>query len=603
MTEDCFGMSNELVGTPDWLVAELSRSFVMDRQQLEPLVNEFTQEDPFGDAATLADFLVRRNALSRFQADRVTEGEAKTLVMGPYLLSEPIGSGSMGTVFRAVGKADRQSYAVKVLPLRSLWNVRMARRQVRAFADLPPHPVIVPFVDVGTAGGKHYLVWPLVEGETLEALVARHGPLSWADSARLAQRIAEGLQICHSQSIFHGLVKPSNIMVDKDGTVRLLDFGIGAMLAENTDESLLDTMSTANATAGMLDSASPESILDPAKRSPAGDQYSLGCVLFFCLTGRYPFPEGNMIDKMMAHQTQVPPPIRSFQPSVPPELEGAVERLMQKIPEARYRHIDELIQDLLVVTEGPRSGTRSKLTAVDTPSAKPLDETTVAALAGLTAPDVGTQTPVPLLPTTPRPRSSAARSGQLQSPPTLPVPPESKSKWTMPLHPRGSAPIAPSKAETATETAPAKGSLFGRVLDKLAFWRPTRDTVNCSVLAPTILSAGETATLPLFAHSESPETIVAMGRTYFPTHELVGTSPLRREIPRGAQLTFHVALPGLTLEPPVQKFVWRGQVMPLPFTVQVPEDFRPGEITGVASVGEGSDIILNFEFHVIVAKK
>ena len=160
-------MSNDTVGTRDWLVAELSGSFIMDRQHLEPLVSEFAHEDPFGDATALADFLVRKNALSKFQADRVKDGEAKSLVMGPYLLAYPIGSGSMGTVYRAVGKADRQSYAVKVLPLRSLWNVRMARRQVRTFADLPKHPVIVPFVDVGTAGGKHYLVWPLVEGEPL----------------------------------------------------------------------------------------------------------------------------------------------------------------------------------------------------------------------------------------------------------------------------------------------------------------------------------------------------------------------------------------------------------------------------------------------------
>src|SRR5205807_135368 len=152
-------------------------SFLLDRQQLAPLVSEFVHDDPFGDASALAEFLVQRNILSRFQADRAKDGEARSLVMGPYLLAAPIGAGSMGTVYRAVGKADRQSYAVKVLPLRSLWNVRLARRQVRAFADLPPHPTVVPFVDVGTAGGKHYLVWPLVEGEPLEALVTRHGPL------------------------------------------------------------------------------------------------------------------------------------------------------------------------------------------------------------------------------------------------------------------------------------------------------------------------------------------------------------------------------------------------------------------------------------------
>src|SRR5882762_9495012 len=105
-------MSNESVGTRDWLVAELSSSFLVDRQHLEPLVSEFVHEDPFGDATALADFLVRKNVLSRFQAERVKDGEAKSLVMGPYLLADPIGTGSMGTVYRAVGKADGQFYAV-----------------------------------------------------------------------------------------------------------------------------------------------------------------------------------------------------------------------------------------------------------------------------------------------------------------------------------------------------------------------------------------------------------------------------------------------------------------------------------------------------------
>ena len=123
--------------------------------------------------------------------------------------------------------------------------------------------------------------------------------------------------------------------------------------------------------------------------------------------------------------------------------------------------------------------------------------------------------------------------------------------------------------ELVAPAAPAKPSMLGRVLGKLAFWRPARDTVACSVLAPPVLYAGETATLPLFAHSEPADTILAMGRTYFPAHEMVGSEPISREVARGARLTFHLAFPGLTLEPPVQKIAWRGQVMPLPFAVQV----------------------------------
>lgn len=599
-------MSNESVGTRDWLVAELSSSFLMDRHYLDPLVSEFVLEDPFGDATALADFLVRKNVLSQFQADRAKDGEAKSLVMGPYLLAYPVGAGSLGTVYRAVGKADGQSYAVKVLPLRSLWNVRLARRQVRSFAELPPHPAIVPFVDVGTASGKHYLVWPWVEGESLEALVSRHGPLPWQQAARVALKLAEGLLICHERSIFHGLIKPSNVLVDANATVRLLDFGIGAMLAENTDESLLDTMSTTNATTGMLDCASPESILDPAKRSLAGDQYSLGCVLYYCLAGRYPFPNGNMIDKMMAHQTQMPPPVRTFNPEITPELEGVVFRLLQKSPEARFRHIGELIQDLHPITEGTRSGLRGRLTPVDTPSAQVMDDTAPTTRPVMSMP--GSQVPRPKsVELKPKSAERRAESGAPSAAVDLAPPQKPDVSLSALGFKRSAVPPSPPAvtAPPALPAAPAatKPSVLGRFLGKLAFWRPTRDVVACSILAPPVLYAGETATLPLFAHAETADAVLALGRTYFPTHEMVGSAVMNREVPRGARLTFQITLPGLSLEPPVQKIAWRGQVMPLPFTIQVPADFEPGEITGAASVRDGGDTILTFEFRVTIDRQ
>src|SRR5260221_4818163 len=104
------------------------------------------------------------------------------------------------------------------------------------------------------------------------------------------------------------------------GKIGLLDFGIGSLLAENEGESLVDTMSTANSLTSGLDCGSPESILEPTNRTPAGDQYSLGCTLYYCLTGKYPFPEGTAVEKMMAHQMKQPAPIKEFNPDTPDEL-------------------------------------------------------------------------------------------------------------------------------------------------------------------------------------------------------------------------------------------------------------------------------------------
>src|SRR5204863_1530049 len=138
-------------------------------------------------------------------------------------------------------------------------------------------------------------------------------------------QVLEGLEICHAQGLFHGLLKPSNLMIGSDARVRILDLGIGCLLAETEGESLVDTMSTANSVASGLDCASPESIMDPTNLTPAGDQYSLGCILYYMLSGSYPFPDGSAAEKMMAHQFKQPVPLSELNPDVPEGLAAVVE--------------------------------------------------------------------------------------------------------------------------------------------------------------------------------------------------------------------------------------------------------------------------------------
>src|SRR5204863_8820072 len=142
-----------------------------------------------------------------------------------YVLLDAIGQGSMGQVFKATSKNDNNLYAVKVLPRRSMWNVRLARRHSRAFASFT-HAAVVPFVDVGTAGGLHYLAWPLADGQTLEALIQQQGKLPANQAVLYAVQVAQGLTVAHQNNLFHGLVKPSNVMVGYDKQARILDFGI-----------------------------------------------------------------------------------------------------------------------------------------------------------------------------------------------------------------------------------------------------------------------------------------------------------------------------------------------------------------------------------------
>jgi len=414
------------LGACEWFVWDLRRSNLIDRGHLDQLINDFLKKQPTAEPPALAQFLVGQGILSHFQAERLLQGKTQGLVLGPYTLIDALGSGSMGTVYKALCKTDNKWYAVKVLPRRSMWNVRIARRQVRSFEQCK-HPSVVPFVDVGTAGGTHYLAWPLVEGEGLDHLVQREGKLPPGLAALIGVQAGEGLDICHKNSLIHGLIKPSNLMIGTDMQVRILDFGIGSLLAESEGESLVDTMSTANSLTSGLDCASPESIMDPTQRTPAGDQYSLGCVLYYCLTGQYPFPEGTAVEKMMAHQTKQPPAIKDSNPETPDALIAVIDRLMQKTPNARYGSVAEAVETLKpLASEPPAPGSKYfPQPVVQVPAngmAAPPPEMTRPVVAVAPKPQPRPAGPAPVVsPTQPAAPPVSSRPTAPSPPPVLPT--------------------------------------------------------------------------------------------------------------------------------------------------------------------------------------
>src|ERR1700676_2187644 len=180
------------LGGCEWFIWDPRRSNLIDRGQLDQVIGEFLNKNPGAEPPALAEFLIGQGILTEFQAERLLQGKTQGFVLGPFTLMDALGTGSMGTVYKAQSKNDGNWYAVKVLPRRSMWNVRIARRKVRQF-EQARHPSVVPFVDVGTAGGMHYLAWPHVEGETVEKLVQKQGAFSPVQTAGYALQIAEGL--------------------------------------------------------------------------------------------------------------------------------------------------------------------------------------------------------------------------------------------------------------------------------------------------------------------------------------------------------------------------------------------------------------------------
>src|SRR5262249_3631453 len=178
------------LGACEWFVWDLRRSNLLDRGQLDQVVGEFLEKNPRAEPPALAEYPVSQGILTPFQADRLLQGKTQGFVLGPFTLMDALGAGSMGTVYKAQSKTDNKWYAVKVLPRRSMWNVRLAKRKVRQFEQCH-HPAVVPFVDVGTAGGMHYLAWPMVEGETLEKIVQQRGKLAAAEAVGYVAQVLE----------------------------------------------------------------------------------------------------------------------------------------------------------------------------------------------------------------------------------------------------------------------------------------------------------------------------------------------------------------------------------------------------------------------------
>ena len=168
---------------------------------------------------------VRR--LSPFQVETLLSGKSQYLCFNQYAV-DAIGQGSMGTVYKAVDRNSGHEYAIKLLPRRSMWNVRIARRIIRAFET--EHPSVVAFRDVGTAGASHYLAWDLAHGEPLDDRVKRLTRLAPGVAALYGLHVAEGLDALHRQGVVHGLIKPSNS--SPTASRPHPDFGIGALLSE-----------------------------------------------------------------------------------------------------------------------------------------------------------------------------------------------------------------------------------------------------------------------------------------------------------------------------------------------------------------------------------
>jgi serine/threonine protein kinase len=267
--------------------------------------------------------------------------------VGDFGLEEAIGSGGMGAVFRAVDiKLDRQ-VALKILPYDQAVDPEVVQRyyqEGRAAARLD-HENIARIYSIGHDGPYHFICFEYIEGTTIRQRVERDGPMAVDDAINYTLQIANALVHAAERGVVHRDIKPSNIIVTPQGRAKLVDMGLARRFERGEDTGLTQS----GMTLGTFDYISPEQARDPRDVDVRGDLYSLGCTLFHMLSGRPPFPEGTVLQKLIQHQEDAPPDIRKLNPAVHDDLASILVKLMAKDRDRRYQTPELLVRDLLTV--------------------------------------------------------------------------------------------------------------------------------------------------------------------------------------------------------------------------------------------------------------
>lgn len=270
--------------------------------------------------------------------------------LGNYTLIESIGGGGMGRVFRAQDNNLERDVALKVLPPNQCTDKDFRDRfivEAKAAARLH-HDNIVCVYSFGEINGLTYLAMEYIPGINIRDLVDRDGPLPVEDVLAYAIQLASALEHINQKKIVHRDIKPSNVLVTDDGTVKVIDLGLAkATLAQAPADELTAT----GVTLGTFDYISPEQARDPRLVDIRSDIYSLGCSLFFMLSGHPPYPKGTALQKLLRHQGEAPPNIQDFRPDVPDRLADIITRCMAKEADLRYQTPQALSNALYLAAE------------------------------------------------------------------------------------------------------------------------------------------------------------------------------------------------------------------------------------------------------------
>lgn len=312
------------------------RSQVLEAERLSTFITTVSSDTglPRTNLNKLAALMVRSGLITCFQAEQFLLGKSGKFTIGRYRVLERLGSGGVSNVYLCEHLSMRNHVAIKVLCTDMAKDPAVLERfyrEARAAASLH-HPNIVQAFDIDEEAGLHYLVMDYVDGTPLSKIVRKRGKLDALRATHYIYQAALGLQHAHEAGLVHRDIKPANLLLERSGTVKILDMGLARFNFED-----VETLTNRESVLGTADFLAPEQAIDSHNVDIRADIYSLGATFYFLLAGRPVFESGSFAQKLIWLQGRTPLSIRTTRPDVPVELADIIEKMMAKDPNDRFQ--------------------------------------------------------------------------------------------------------------------------------------------------------------------------------------------------------------------------------------------------------------------------
>jgi len=329
-------------------IEAIRRSGLVEPAKLDEILADIhanANPEQLDDPAYIANQLVQQHILTTWQSRQLLKGRYKGFFLRQYKILGHLGSGGMSSVYLAEHVLMQRRVAIKVLPRKRLEKAIYLERFVReaqAIAALD-HSNIIRAYDFDHEGNIHYIVMEYFPGDNLQSIVERDKNVPFPRIVNILRQTADALSHAHAIGVIHRDVKPGNILVNQQGEVKVLDLGL-ALLDEQIYEGRI-THIQEDTILGTADYLAPEQAIDSHKVDARADIYSLGGVLYFCLTGHPPFPEGSVPKRLLDHQQSEPTSILLDRPDAPEDLVQLCKKMMSKNPDHRQQSAKEVVTD------------------------------------------------------------------------------------------------------------------------------------------------------------------------------------------------------------------------------------------------------------------